>query len=172
MKSKALNTFVNFGHNLIFKSASIYTGILTLSKDKNVQLKYYEFQGMPEQEVSNHLSSLTIADFNTYKQTSLTSAPWVLAHSTVAKLLSKIKQPLTLGDIFDEILVGVQSGIDNIHVLKYLSTKSDNVLKLFSERANREIEIEVNLVKPFLRGEDVHRYADCTSPGLTDTPKG
>lgn len=89
LKNKALNAFVSFGHNLIFKSASIsfYTGILTLSKDKNEQLKYYEFQEMPEQEVSKHLFFLTTDDFNTYKRSSLTSAPWVLTHSKVQKVL-------------------------------------------------------------------------------------
>jgi len=83
----------------------------------------------------------------------------VLTHSSIEALLRKIKQPLTLGDVFEEILVGVQSGIDNIHVLKFIGKKSDRIFKFFSERADDEIEIESQLVKPFLRGEDVHRYS-------------
>jgi len=57
-------------------------------------------------------------------------------------------------------MVGVQSGIDNIHLLSDRNSipSQNGVLQLFSERAGEIIEIEKDLVKPILMGEDVHRY--------------
>ena len=68
------------------------------------------------------------------------------------------RQSHTLGDICDQILVGVQSGIDNIHVLKFESELPNGLLRLSSEHAGHSVEIEKDLVQPFLRGEDVDRY--------------
>lgn len=160
LNNKALSSFINFGHNLIFKAASIYTGILILNKDKNKQLGYHEFRDMPEAQIPDHLFSIKSDDFSIYSISQLTPSPWVLTHSKVAKILLKIKQPLTLGDVFEEILVGIQSGIDNVHVLKFEKKMSGSIFKFFSERADKEIELESQLVKPFLRGEDVHRYSE------------
>jgi type I restriction-modification system DNA methylase subunit len=160
IKNNAISSFINFGHNLIFKAASIYTGILILNKEKNKELRYYEFQNMPEPKISDHLYSIKGRDFSIYSISQLTASPWVLTHSGVAEILIKIKQPLTLGDVFKEILVGIQSGIDNIYVLKFMEKTDRDVFRFFSERAGEEIEIESRLVKPLLRGEDVHRYAE------------
>jgi hypothetical protein len=158
-KNAAINALVSFGNNLVFKAASTYTGILILSKNQNAYLGYYEFPTKPITEISEQLFSLDKNDFTLYPLSNLGGAPWVLTNSTVDKILTRIRQPNTLGDIFEEILVGVQSGIDNIHVLKFISDKSKNIIKLFSEKANDTIEIEREIVKPFLTGEDVHKFS-------------
>ncbi|MGI8909140.1 MAG: TaqI-like C-terminal specificity domain-containing protein, partial [Rubrobacteraceae bacterium] len=52
------------------------------------------------------------------------------------------------------------SGIDQVHVLKDTGESKDGILRLFSEKAEAAVEIETGLVKPFLRGEDPHRYQE------------
>lgn len=115
---------------------------------------------MPIFELQARLPLLNERDFTRYDLRSFSNAPWVLTSDRSQALLTKLsKQPSTLKDMFDHVLVGVQSGIDKIHVLRGMGEESDGIRKLFSEKANAEVEIEAGLVKPFLRGEDPHRYA-------------
>jgi hypothetical protein len=155
----AIESMISFGNNLVFKQASTYTGILLLAKDNKTSFNYYEFPNVPVSELSSSLFQLQSKNFSSYSFSSFSGEPWVLAHKKIPILLKKLSNhTLMLGNICNEIMVGVQSGIDNIHVLKVLSQSSDGVLKLFSEKADMVIEIEAGLLKPFLRGEDVHRY--------------
>jgi type I restriction-modification system DNA methylase subunit len=161
LDNSAIKSFISFGNNLIFKQASTYTGILLLKKDNNTSFNYYEFQNIPISELAVGLSALTNENFTNYDLKSFTKNPWVLTHKNVQMVLKKLSyQAQTIGDVFVEILVGVQSGIDNIYVLKTVSEPFDGVIKLFSERADKEISIEMGLIKPFIRGEDVHRYTE------------
>nr|QNO51245.1 hypothetical protein IGHJBHOP_00006 [Methanosarcinales archaeon ANME-1 ERB6] len=159
INTSALESFVSFGNNLIFKQASTYTGILLLRKDDNTSFSYYEFPDMPISELATGLSALTDEVFTNYDLKNFSKNPWVLTRKNVQMVLSKLShQPQTLEDVFDEMLVGVQAGIDDIYVLKAVSEPSDEIIKLFSERAGANIDMEIGLVKPFVRGKDVHRY--------------
>ena len=89
LSNKAMSSVISFGHNLIFKAASIYTGIILLSKDKNEKFGYHEFNELPEADVPKRLFSLNSHDFNFYKTASLTPSPWVLTHSSIESLLKK-----------------------------------------------------------------------------------
>jgi hypothetical protein len=116
---------------------------------------------MPISELPARLVTLIEDDFAIYDLKNLTKRPWVLTNRDAQLVLNKMAyQPHVLGDISKEILVGVQSGIDNVHVLRADSEPSDGIVKAFSERANAVIDIEEGLLKPFLRGEDVHRYIE------------
>ena len=54
--------------------------------------------------------------------------------------------------------MGLQSGIDNVHFLKFQEELPDGNMRFLSERADGIVEIEAGLVKPIMRGEDVNRY--------------
>jgi hypothetical protein len=157
--NRALEKVVNFGNNLIFKQASTYTGIFLLRKIINEEFYYYEFPNLSDLEISPQLRSLTHDNFTTYSIGEFTSQPWTLTNRASGSLLTVLnRQRTTLNDVTDEILVGVQSGIDNVHILEDRGQPKNGKLTLYSERANADIEIEAGLVKPFLMGEDVHRY--------------
>jgi len=159
--NSALKSFVSFGNNLVFSQASTYTGILLLRKDKSSSFTYCKFPDMPISELPARLAALTEEDFAIYDLRNSTKKPWVLTNRDAQLVLKKLShQSHTLGDIAEEILVGVQSGIDSVHVLRASGESSRDIVRVFSERANATIDIEVGLVKPFLRGEDVHRYAE------------
>jgi len=66
INNSALESFVSFGNNLIFKQASTYTGILLLKKDTNTSFNYYEFPDMPILELATGLSALTGEVFTNY----------------------------------------------------------------------------------------------------------
>jgi len=159
IQNNAIQLFINFGNNLIFKNTSTYTSILVLSKKNNEFFEYYEFPDVSSSEMSVDLSKLSSDRFLKYDLKTLSSDPWALVNKNIPSLLAKLyEQPNTLGDICEEILVGVQSGIDNVYVMKAVGKESKGIIKLFSERINSEVDIEAGLVKPFLRGEDIHRY--------------
>ncbi len=159
--NSALNSFVNFGNNLVFSQASTYTGILLLRKDKNSSFTYCGFPDIPFAELPARLNTLTERDFAFYDLANFTKKPWVLTNRDAQQVLKKLScQPFTLGNVTAEILVGVQSGIDSVHVLRAVDESSKDIVRVFSERANEAIDIETGLVKPFLRGEDVHRYKE------------
>ncbi len=158
LSNKAMSSVISFGHNLIFKSASIYTGIILLCKDKNEKFGYHEFNELPESDVPKRLFSLNAHDFNFYKTASLTPSPWVLTHSSVETLLRKIKQPLTLGDVFESIFQGIVTGIDEIYFLGKIADSEKDIIEVFSQRQNKNIKIERAILKPMLKGEDVSRY--------------
>lgn len=161
IKNAAIKSFVSFGNNLVFKDATTYTGVLLLKKDEDAKVTYYEFPNLPISELPERLEALTADSFAVYDLKKLTKEPWVLSHTGNQKVLSKLSQQLQkLGDVFSEILVGVQSGIDNVHVLEAAGKPSGGTVKLFSQRADEVVEIEEGLLKPFLRGEDVHRYSE------------
>ncbi len=161
--NSAIDSFVSFGNNLIFTQATTYTGILTLKKgSREKSLAYYEFKNTPIPDLALRLPALSSKQFAKYNFETLGSKPWTLADKSTKDILTKLNaQPQILGDVTESIMVGVQSGIDDIHVLNSLKPQSEEPsLSLFSERAGEEVLIEADLVKPFLKGEDAHRYEE------------
>lgn len=121
IRNAAVESFVSFGNNLIFDQASTYTGLLLLRKSDDTSFAYHEFGDMPLSELPERLANLEEEAFSIYDLRTFTSKPWVLVHVSTQAVLEKLHcQPQTLGDVFDNILVGVQSGIDYIHVLRLL----------------------------------------------------
>jgi type I restriction-modification system DNA methylase subunit len=161
VKNKAIEKFISFGNNLIFKQASTYTGLLFLQNSPSQNFKYYEFENVPIRNLPSMLLGLKNDAFTTYELKDFSDEPWTLTKKHIPAILQALsRQPLTLGDICEQILVGVQSGIDNIHVLKFEAELPNGLLRLSSERAGHSVEIEKDLVQPFLRGEDVDRYQE------------
>ncbi len=155
----AIRLMISFGNNLVFSQAATYTCLTILAKGPRESFEYFEFADRPNGDLSEQLSLLTEDDYAIYNFDAFTDAPWVLTNSKAHVTLKKLSaHTTTLGDVLTEILVGVQSGIDSVHVMRFVADVAEDVIKLFSERAGSEIAIERGLVKPFLRGEDVHRY--------------
>ena len=159
LRNKALDRLISFGNNLIFKEATTYTGLIFLRKLYSDRFKYYEFPRMPNPKLSKHLEEIADDSFTTYSIEEFSDIPWILTDKNATKVLKTLSlQSKNLGDCCEHILVGLQSGIDNVHIMKYRGENSNGNLLLYSERAEDTIEIEPKLVKPIMRGEDVNRY--------------
>ncbi len=157
--NQALHTFINFGHNLIFNQASTYTGVVILIKDKKASFNYFEYP-IYEVDISKKLLELSQDDFACYHYKDLNSSPWTLTSKNIHELLQKLfSQHHNLGESMEEIMIGIQAGINDIHILKLIEELPGR-LRLLSERANEIVEIESGLAKPCLMGEDIHRYID------------
>jgi hypothetical protein len=159
INSNAIESIISFGSNSIFNQVSTYTGIVLLSKVEKESFSYFEFPEMNETDLKNALAGIDKDLFSYYDLNSISSDPWKLVNKEVESIQEKLMdQPCKLKDVFKEILVGVQSGIDNIHILKKMDESHNGIIKLFSEKSNSEVEIEIDLLKPFLMGDDIHRY--------------
>ncbi len=165
VNNSALESFISFGENLIFSQATTYTGLVFLQKTKNTSFTYSEFPNISAIALPAKLKMLQEKDFASYELKKFSDSPWILTHNITQTILNKLSlKILTLGDVFDEILVGVQAGVDEIHVLKAINepvnSTPHHLIKLLSEKTNTVVDIETGLVKPFLRGEDIHRYEE------------
>lgn len=157
LENTALKRIISFGNNLIFENATTYTGIFILEKHNRTDFQYYEFKDSKIDNIREYLFEKD-TDYAKFEFKTLTSSPWTFSDSKTSNLLNKINSLNTkLGEVFEEISVGVQTGIDDVHLLKYISRK-DDLITVFSEKENASIDIEAGLLKPFLLGEDVHRY--------------
>jgi len=156
----SMKSFISFGNNLIFKTASTYTGIFIFQKNTDKKFVYYEFKDMPIFKLEMTLKSLQKEDFAVHNISDFNSKSWVLTPAPIKLVLDKINlQPKNLGEIFDGAFQGVVTGIDEIYFLERLSEPSNGLLEVRSQRSGNSFIIEENIVKPLLKGEDISRYS-------------
>jgi type I restriction-modification system DNA methylase subunit len=161
IQNKALKSLISFGNNLIFENASIYTGILTLEGSFNDHFYYYEFPSLPESEIQKHLFNVSENKLAKCKFSMFSDSPWILTSSSIQEIISKIQRNRkTMNEVFKGIFQGIVTGIDEIYFLKKIDStdESQDILQLFSEREQKIIEMERDIVKPILKGEDIFRY--------------
>jgi hypothetical protein len=73
-------------------------------------------------------------------------------------ILDKLnKQPRRMSDIFDKIFQGIATSKDDVYFL-YDCTTDGEYINGYSKQIAEIVKIERGLVKPLLKGEDVHRY--------------
>lgn len=74
------------------------------------------------------------------------------------EILIKLKcQPCVVSDFFYKIFQGLATGKDDVfflHQCKY----NENIVIAYSNMLGSDVELEIGIVKPLLKGEDVHRY--------------
>jgi type I restriction-modification system DNA methylase subunit len=163
ISEKSIRTLVSFGNNLIFNQVSTYTGIIILTKVRNTNLKYHEFPTLKSSELSVQLLQLEDSHFSQFILANLNDQPWILSSNLNTQLLNNIKaNKFTIGDKFVTVAQGIVTGIDDIYFLKKINDDLDNneIIEVFSQRANTNIFIEREIVKPILKGENVYRYIE------------
>ncbi|NOT15457.1 MAG: hypothetical protein HOP21_07765, partial [Methylotenera sp.] len=139
--------------------ASTYTGLQWFKKGVE-QLSYYQLdRDLANNEMlGNFLSSLQSRDFNQYAHTELDVEAWTLTDNQTKKILAKIlEQPLKVKDVFDKFFTGLQTSKDSIYFLMQC-TMNNGEITGYSKELDKIITIEAGLVKPLLKGDQVHRY--------------
>jgi hypothetical protein len=148
VKNKVLNSIVHFGSEMVFADASTYTCIIGLSFN-NTFIKYKQL---------NPKEILYDFQFERVDYNILDNNKWNLHGGGISKLFEKLNhQPYTLKDIFKNISQGIVSVGDDIFLMKG-KIYGDKFIG-YSEKVGREVEIEAELMKPILKGEDVKKYA-------------
>jgi hypothetical protein len=151
---------ISFSAYQVF-NASTYTGLQWFKRDSQY-LQYNELNRdlKTNSELKDYLFSLNDKSFTKIECENLTHIPWVLTNSSTSELLDKIKQhSRTIDDIFEKIFQGIATSKDSVYFLFDCYDNGQTITGL-SKELNRRVEIEKGLVKPLLKGDDVHRYCD------------
>ena len=157
-QNKAMSKIINFGSFLIF-DASTYTGLQWFKKNSDI-LEYIE---TPEtistsEELIVYLDRISEKPFNNISTDKLTESQWVLSDGAVMNILEKLnKQSRRISDVFDKIFQGLATSKDDVYFL-YNCKLEDKYVTGYSKYLSNQVKIERDLVKPLLKGEDVHRY--------------
>lgn len=157
-REKAANKIISFEAHQVF-NASTYTGLQWFKRDSK-ELKYYQLsQDLPDtNKLGTFLYSLNEKSFNTYEQNILNEEGWTLTDKITAEILDKINlQPKSVKDIFEKIFQGIATSKDSVYFI--MDAEDDGkYIKGYSKELNEIVTIERGLVKPLLKGDQVHRY--------------
>lgn len=154
-----LNKFISFGEYQVF-NASTYTSIVLFTKQKNNFIKYYEFNKKIKDnlELEKSLNSILINDFNMISNDKLNKDVWILTENKISIILSLISNKhIKIKDIFKKIFAGIQTSKDSIYFIKDCIEKG-NFIEGFSEELQERVVLEKNILKPLLKGNQVHKY--------------
>jgi type I restriction-modification system DNA methylase subunit len=155
---KCANRIINFGEYQVF-NASTYTA-LQWFKPNSCVLAYNELDRdlTTNVELKKYLDSLSENNFSHIDQSKLTEDTWVLTNDIINHLLDILdKQPRRVGSVFGKIFQGLATSKDDVYFLQDCN-ENNGVVTGYSNQLKRIVRIEKGLVRPLLKGEDVHRY--------------
>ena len=157
-ETKAVSKIINFGAYQVF-NASTYTGLQWFMPDSKY-LKYYELDRdlSTNKELKQYLDSLNNEFATIIGSEKLHENQWILTNHTINDILDRLnQQPRRIKDVFENIFQGLATSKDDVYFIYDCSTDDDFVIGE-SKQLGHKVQIEKGLVKPLLKGEDVHRY--------------
>lgn len=161
LKQKQIHEIIDFGDLPVFTGATTYPCIIKINNNKpqnfkTTQIKTLEFASLKE-EVDKQSYSVDV--------NSLDDKGWSLSNQKESALLDKIKKAgIPLGEYVDgKIYYGIKTGLNEAFVIDE-ETKN---------RLIREDPKCKEVIKPFLEGKDIKRYANLSNKKwLILFPKG
>ncbi|WP_078130218.1 Eco57I restriction-modification methylase domain-containing protein [Leptospira alexanderi] len=151
LKSKRIFEIIDFGDLPVFKSATTYPCIIKLNNDKPQNIKVVQVKDL------NFGSLQELVKKEAYKVDwkSLDDKGWSLSNQKESALLEKIKKAgIPLGEYVEgKIYRGVLTGLNEAFVIDE-ETKN---------RLIKEDPKSKEIIKPFLEGKDIKRYAKLTN---------
>ena len=157
-EKKAAHQIINFGAYQVF-NASTYTALQWFIPNSN-ELLYYELDKdlTTNQKLDSYLKSLNNKKASKIKANKLNKEAWVLTTGCTTEILEKLESnSRCIGDIFEKIFQGLATSKDDVYFL-YDCTEKNGLVYGYSKQLGYQVCIERGLVKPLLKGEDVHRY--------------
>ncbi|MBN3037652.1 MAG: N-6 DNA methylase [Candidatus Diapherotrites archaeon] len=152
-KNNALYKIVDFGTNQVFEDASTYTCLLFLSKSQNKTFLYKKF------ELGDNFRKLYDLKFDSIAANRLQESMWNFSNERIQNILLKIKSaPDNFPIITKKIFKGSSTGDDSIFLLEPYGETKDTYIVL-SKKLGEKVELEKDLLKPFVYGEDIRRYS-------------
>ena len=148
-ENTAVESLVHFGSEIVFKEASTYTCIVDLTKTEKQKVNFKKIN-------PNQIFEPFVWDTMSY--TNLSENNWDLQSEQVFNVIDKLKeQPFKVDNVFDKIFQGIASGGDKFFTLELLENKGNTGL-FYSEMMECEVEIEFNILKPFIKGNQISKY--------------
>ena len=156
--SNKTSQIINFGAYQVF-NASTYTALQWFTSNCK-ELAYYELDRnlTTNEELGAYLNSLNDESGAIIKSEKLNKDAWVLTVGDTVSILNQLElHPRRISDVFEKIFQGLATSKDDVYFL-YECTEDNGTVNGYSKYLGHYISIERGLVKPLLKGEDVHRY--------------
>jgi adenine-specific DNA-methyltransferase len=160
-KRQALTQIVRFGTEQVFEEATTYTCLLFLSAERSKEFYLAEVNSLDRgQEMLLALGNREAHEDYSFQQfPAPTTTRWDFSIGASDRILRRLMQHNeSLSKITRKIFVGLQTSLDKLYVLEIVARRGTT----YSCRCkfdDSNVEIEEGLVRPFLMGRDVHRYA-------------
>lgn len=157
-EQRAAHKIISFGAYQVF-NASTYTALQWFIPNSE-HLEYYQLDRNLEtnQELDIYLKSIKDNNTSIIDAKKLDKNSWVLTVGATSTILQKLESHTRrISDIFDKIFQGLATSKDDVYFLYDCIENDENIIG-YSKQLDRIINIEKGLVKPLLKGEDVHRY--------------
>ncbi|MEI7730461.1 MAG: TaqI-like C-terminal specificity domain-containing protein [Verrucomicrobiota bacterium] len=151
-KVRGLQWAILFGVDQVFDAATTYTGLFAYSNG-NVSFGFKHA----------NTTEFYLAPF-TQRPYSASGSHWNLSteNASSSDLIEKLRgQPRKLSDICIGVFQGIVTVGDDIFVFK--GKRSGKTFVGWSEAAGKEVELEADIVKPLLKGENIQRYEPLSS---------
>ncbi len=155
---KAANKIISFGAYQVF-NASTYTALQWFVPN-STELEYYQLDKNLDtnQELDMYLKSIKASNAERIDAEKLNKDAWVLTVGITSQILKRLEQhPRHISDIFEHIFQGLATGKDDVYFL-YNCQEQNGYIIGYSKQNKCDVRIEKGLVKPLLKGEDVHKY--------------
>lgn len=156
--SNKTSQIISFGAYQVF-NASTYTALQWFTPNCK-ELAYYELDRnlTTNEELGAYLNSLNDESKATIKSEKLNKDAWVLTVGDTVSILNQLElHPRRISDVFEKIFQGLATSKDDVYFL-YECTEDNGMVNGYSKYLGHYISIERGLVKPLLKGENVHRY--------------
>lgn len=152
-ENHGIKQFINFGVEQIFETGTSYTGIFFYSANNSQVM--YSFVDEPD------LRSIEFIE-TTYDLLEDTDAWNFPSNKYQSAILAKIyKQANSLGSIAEGIYQGIVTVGDDIFIMQ--GEIKDNLFYGYSKALANRVQIEADLMKPTLKGENIRRYFPLSS---------
>ncbi len=146
-KVNGLRSAILFGVDQVFNAATTYTGIFSYSSgNSGFGFKHANTNDFYMTPITQRLYYAAGSHWNLSTENSKSS-----------NLIDKLRnQPQKLATICTGIFQGIVTVGDDIFVLK--GRAKGNMFIGWSGAAGKEVELELDIVRPLLKGEDIQRY--------------
>ncbi len=144
----AVKSILHFGSEMVFADASTYTCIINLNKTKKDKVFFKKINPL---DINNPFDW----DYMLYQN--LSENNWDLQSQKIFDLIDKLKQqPYTVDSVFKKIFVGMQTSLDAVYVFEGI--ERGNFIQAFNPKYDYHFEIEKELTKPFIKGNEISKY--------------
>lgn len=153
IENNAVESILHFGSDMVFADASTYTCIINLDKSQKTKVNFKKINPL---EISNSF----VWDYMMYQN--LNENNWDLQSQRVFDVIDKLKQqPYTIEKVFSRIFVGMQTSLDAVYVFE--GVDKGNYIEAYNSKYDYHFEIEKELVKPFVKGNEISKYKNLTN---------
>ncbi len=158
-----IETVIDFGDMQIFAGVTTYPAIITLQKGESAEVKTLSFLKIGD-DLPKDLDAAFTTGATVMPRARLGRGSWQFEDDRLARLRDKIvKGKKTLGEVYGAPLRGIVTGLNEAFIIDQAAR----------DRLVKQDKSSANLLKPFLRGENVKRWrVEPEELFLINIPKG